>query len=151
MTWITDVWLWLLAMGILIMFSALFSGSEAAMFSLTQRNLKSLARGGVGGRITAKMLRDPEHLLSAVLFWNLLINMTYFAIAAIVGARLENDVNAGRTVAIVFTIASLLTIIFFSEMLPKSVAVLAPLRISILLGPPLSLAIRMVGPVVPLV
>ena len=121
------------------------------MFSLTQRNLKSLARGGVGGRITATLLRDPEHLLSAILFWNLLINMTYFAIAAIVGARLENDVNAGRTVAIAFTVVSLLSIIFFSEMLPKSVAVLAPLRISIMLAPPLSLAVRMVGPVVPLV
>lgn len=121
------------------------------MFSLTQRNLKRLARGGVGGRITATLLRDPEHLLSAILFWNLLINMTYFAIAAIVGARLENDVNAGRTVAIAFTVVSLLSIIFFSEMLPKSVAVLAPLRISIMLGPPLSLAVRMVGPVVPLV
>ncbi|MAI71186.1 MAG: hemolysin activation protein [Rhodopirellula sp.] len=138
-------------MGILIMFSALFSGSEAAMFSLTKRNLKRLTRGGVGGRITAKMLRDPEHLLSAVLFWNLLINMTYFAIAAIVGTRLENNVDAGRTVAIAFTIVSLLSIIFFSEMLPKSVAVLAPLRISIMLGPPLSLAVRMVGPIVPLV
>ena len=121
------------------------------MFSLTQRNLKRLARGGVGGRITATLLRDPEHLLSAILFWNLLINMTYFAIAAIVGARLENDVNAGRTVAIAFTVVSLLSIIFFSEMLPKSVAVLAPLRISIMLAPPLSLAVRMVGPVVPLV
>jgi CBS domain containing-hemolysin-like protein len=138
-------------MGVLIVFSALFSGSEAAMFSLTQRNRKSLSRGGVGGRITARMLQDPEHLLSAVLFWNLLINMTYFAIAAIVGARLENDANAGRTVAVAFTIVSLLSIIFFSEMLPKSVAVLAPLRISIMLGPPLSMAVRMVSPVVPLV
>ena len=118
MNWITDVWLWLLAMGVLIMFSALFSGSEAAMFSLTQRNRKSLARGGVGGRVAARMLQDPEHLLSAVLFWNLLINMTYFAIAAIVGARLENDQSAGRTVAVAFTIVSLLSIIFFSEMLP---------------------------------
>ena len=36
-------------------------------------------------------------------------------------------------------------------MLPKSVAVLAPLRITIMLGPPLSLAVRMVSPVVPLV
>ena len=151
MNWITDVWLWLLAMGVLIMFSALFSGSEAAMFSLTQRSRKSLARGGVGGRVAARMLQDPEHLLSAVLFWNLLINMTYFAIAAIVGARLENDQSAGRTVAVAFTIVSLLSIIFFSEMLPKSVAVLAPLRISIMLGPPLSLAVGMVSPVMPLV
>ena len=151
MNWITDVWLWLIAMGVLIVFSALFSGSEAAMFSLNHRSRKSLSRGGVGGRITARMLKDPEHLLSAVLFWNLLINMTYFAIAAIVGGRLENDESAGRTVAIAFTIVSLLSIIFFSEMLPKSVAVLAPLRFSIMLGPPLSLAVRMVSPIVPLV
>ena len=121
------------------------------MFSLTQRSRKSLARGGVGGRVAARMLQDPEHLLSAVLFWNLLINMTYFAIAAIVGSRLENDPSAGRTVAVAFTVVSLLSIIFFSEMLPKSVAVLAPLRISIMLAPPLSLAVGMVSPVVPLV
>ncbi|MDE0862572.1 MAG: CNNM domain-containing protein [Rubripirellula sp.] len=151
MNWITDVWLWLLAMGILIVFSALFSGSEAAMFSLNHRSRKSLTRAGVGGRITAKMLADPEHLLSAVLFWNLLINMTYFAIAAIVGSRLENDISLGRPVAVAFTVVSLLAIIFFSEMLPKSVAVLTPVRIAVMLGPPLSLAVRMVSPVLPLV
>ena len=138
-------------MGILIVFSALFSGSEAAMFSLNHRSRKSLTRAGVGGRITAKMLADPEHLLSAVLFWNLLINMTYFAIAAIVGSRLENDISLGRPVAVAFTVVSLLAIIFFSEMLPKSVAVLAPVRIAVMLGPPLSLAVRMVSPVLPLV
>ncbi len=98
-----------------------------------------------------ELLEDPERLLSAILFWNLLINMTYFAIAAIIGARLELDETAGRTVAIVFTMLSLLAIIFFSEMLPKSVAVLAPMRLSVLVGPPLSLAVRMVSPVLPLV
>ena len=97
------------------------------------------------------MLADPEHLLSAVLFWNLLINMTYFAIAAIVGSRLENDISLGRPVAVAFTVVSLLAIIFFSEMLPKSVAVLAPVRIAVMLGPPLSLAVRLVSPVLPLV
>ncbi|WP_372899679.1 transporter associated domain-containing protein, partial [Stieleria sp.] len=44
-----------------------------------------------------------------------------------------------------------LTIIFFSEMLPKSVAVLSPLRLSTLVGPPLALAVRVVSPVLPLV
>jgi CBS domain containing-hemolysin-like protein len=44
-----------------------------------------------------------------------------------------------------------LTIIFFSEMLPKSVAVLAPEKLSMLVGPPLSIAVRVVSPVLPLV
>lgn len=138
-------------MGVLILFSALFSGSEAALFSLNRRGRRRLARAGVAGRIASNLLADPERLLSAILFWNLLINMTYFAIAAIMGGRLEADPETGRSTAILFTAASLLTIIFFSEMLPKSFAVLAPEKLSMLVGPPLSIAVRVVGPVLPLV
>jgi Mg2+/Co2+ transporter CorB len=138
-------------MGVLVVFSAFFSGSEAALFSLNHRSRKGLARAGIGGRIASKLLEDPERLLSAILFWNLLINMTYFAIAAIIGAKLETDGAAGRSIAVVFTMVSLLAIIFFSEMLPKSVAVLAPVRLAVLLGVPLSLAVRVVSPVLPLV
>ena len=83
MTWIADVWLWLLAMGVLILFSALFSGSEAALFSIHRRGRRQLVRFGVGGRIASDWLEESERLLSAILFWNLLINMIYFAIAAI--------------------------------------------------------------------
>lgn len=151
MTGLAEVTPWLLAMGVLIVFSALFSGSEAALFSLTPRSRKSLNRAGIGGRIASGLLEDPERLLSAILFWNLLINMTYFAIAAIVGKKIEVSPSGGNTFAIIFTIVSLLTIIFFSEMLPKSLAVLAPLRLSVLVGPPLSLAVRIVSPALPLV
>ena len=142
------VWPWLLAMGVLICLSALFSGSEAALFSLKQRGRKRLARSGLGGRVASRLLDDPENLLSAILFWNLLINMTYFAIAAIVGSRLE---SSGKSAFLLFTIASLLTIIFLSEMLPKSIAVLSPVRASVLVGPPLSVAVRVVRPVLPVV
>jgi Mg2+/Co2+ transporter CorB len=151
LSWIAEVWPWLVAMGVLVLLSALFSGSEAALFSLNHRSRKSLARAGIGGRIASRLLEHPERLLSAILFWNLLINMTYFAIAAIVGSRLEGAPSAGRSVAVLFTIVSLLAIIFFSEMLPKSVAVLAPMRLSVLVGAPLSLAVRLVSPLLPLV
>ncbi len=138
-------------MTVLIVLSALFSGSEAALFSLTPRSRKNLDRAGLGGRIASRLLKDPERLLSAILFWNLLINMTYFAIAAIVGGKIERDPESSHSLAILFTISSLMTIIFFSEMLPKSLAVLAPLRLSVLVGPPLSLAVRIVSPALPLV
>ena len=151
MTWVAEAWPWLLAMCVLILLSALFSGSEAALFSLNHRGRKSLFRTGTGGRTAAKLLQQPERLLSAILFWNLLINMTYFAIAAIIGSRLELDERAGPSVAFVFTAVSLLTIIFFSEMLPKSVAVLAPLKISALVSAPLALAVKAVSPILPLV
>ena len=138
-------------MSVLIFFSEFFSGSEAALFSLHTRGRRQVSRGGVSGRTASKLLEDPESLLSAILFWNLLINMTYFAIAAILGGRLESDPEMGSSRAIAFTIASLLAIIFFSEMLPKSFAVLSPVKLSIFVGAPLSLAVQMVRPALPLV
>ena len=138
-------------MAVLVLLSALFSGSEAALFSLTPRHRRQLPRSGVGGRIADRLLSDSERLLSAILFWNLLINMTYFAIASIVASRMESDEDAGASMTLVFTAASLLTLIFFSEMLPKSLAVLSPIRASILIAPPLSLAVQLVSPFLPLV
>ena len=80
---------WLPAMAVLILASAFFSGSEAAFFSLQTSDRaddsdrkRSLAVG--------RLLQKPERLLSAILFWNLLINMAYFAVASIVGTQLRN-------------------------------------------------------------
>ncbi|MCO8120335.1 CNNM domain-containing protein [Stieleria sp. TO1_6] len=142
---------WLVPMLVLILLSALFSGSEAALFSLTPRHRRQLSRSGVGGRIADRLLADSERLLSAILFWNLLINMTYFAIASIVAGKLESSVAGGTSVAVLFTAISLLTIIFFSEMLPKSIAVLSPVQASILIAGPLSVAVRVVSPLLPLI
>jgi CBS domain containing-hemolysin-like protein len=139
---------WLALMAALIVLSAFFSGSEAALFSLRARDRRALARGPIGGRVAIRLLEDPENLLSAVLFWNLLINMTYFAIAAIVGSKIESQ---GRTAVFGFTVASLFTIIFFSEMLPKSIAVLSPRRFSQFAGPPLVLAVNILRPLLPTV
>ncbi|WP_145090177.1 CNNM domain-containing protein [Rosistilla carotiformis] len=133
---------------LLILMSAFFSGSEAALFSLQpldRRRLKSNKRDGP--RIE-HLLMDPERLLSAVLFWNLIINMAYFGIVSIAGKRLESIGEA--RFAIGFTLFSLLLIIFFSEMLPKSVAVKNPTKIAVWVARPLSLSIRIVSPALPL-
>jgi CBS domain containing-hemolysin-like protein len=148
-SWLAESSPLLLAMCVLILLSALFSGSEAALFSLSTRDKKLLRRGGLGGQIATRLLEHPEPLLSAILFWNLLINMTYFSLAAILGSRLE--VEFGRSQAVLLTAVSLLAIIFFSEMLPKSFAVLVPVRLSVVLAPPLSMAVRVVRPVLPIV
>jgi len=142
---------WLIPMAALIVLSAFFSGSEAALFSLRTRDRRALSRGGTAGRVANALLNDPERLLSAILFWNLLINMVYFGIASIVGGRLERAEQGGGAAAVIFTVASLLTIIFFSEMLPKSLAVVSPVRLSYFIGPPMTLAVRIVAPLLPLI
>jgi putative hemolysin len=142
---------WLVPMSLLLISSGLMSGSEAALFSLRDRELKQLARGNKAARLAANLLQKPEELLSGVLFWNLLVNLTYFTLVGIVGAKLEASPQAGAGVAVTFTVLNLLIVIFFSEMLPKSVAVLAPQRIATLCSIPVALTLKVVRPALPVV
>ncbi|QDU97347.1 CNNM domain-containing protein [Lignipirellula cremea] len=138
---------WLLAMLVLIFASAFFSSSEAALFSLRPRDRTAMGEGGRAQRAAIHLLEDPERLLSAVLFWNLATNMIYFAIASIVGIQIER--SSGSTASASFAFGALLTIIFLSEMLPKSLAVLRPRRLATLLSLPLALTVRAADPLMP--
>ncbi len=141
---------WLVAMLALMGFSGFFSASEAALFSLRVGDRERLAAGNASQRRAARLLDDPDRLLAAILFWNLVINMTFFAIVAVVGLRLEDDPDMGHTVPAAFASVSLLAVIFFSEMLPKSFGVLINYRLASWLGLPLSLSVRVLDPFVPL-
>jgi CBS domain containing-hemolysin-like protein len=139
----------LIAMILLIGCSAFFSGAEAALFFLPPRDRRELREGTPAQQAAAWLLTDPDRLLSAVLFWNLVINVTYFAIASIAAMHLGKRATAGQLQVIVFALVSLLAIIFFSEMLPKTLAVLSPRRISSLVGLPLAITVRAVDPLMP--
>jgi CBS domain containing-hemolysin-like protein len=141
---------WLIAMVALIACSGFFSASEAALFSLRLRDRERLAAGGTSQQLAARLLNDPDRLLSAVLFWNLVVNMIYFAIVSVVGLRLEKNESVGHSYAAGFAAVSLLAIIFFSEMLPKSVGVLINRKLAGMLGAPLTVAVRTLDPVMPL-
>ncbi len=138
---------WLAAMVILIGFSGFFSASEAALFCLRWPDRRALAAGSRAQRLAEHLLSDPDRLLTAVLFWNLVANVTYFAIATIAAAQLVGTV--GRSVIVGFTFGSILVLIFFSEMLPKSLAVLWPGTFSTLVSIPLAAAVRAVDPILP--
>jgi len=138
------------AMLALMACSAFFSASEAALFYLPSRDRRSMASGTRGEQIAISLLQDADRLLSAVLFWNLVINVTYFALASIVSIRMEDSSQLGQTWAVGFAIVSLMGIIFFSELLPKSIAVLIPRQLARLLSLPLALTVRAVDPIMPL-
>jgi putative hemolysin len=89
---------------------------------------------------------DPDRLLTAVLFWNLLVNLGYFTLAAVVVIHWNHE---GRTtLAGVFTVAALLTIIALGEMLPKNLAVLMPRRLAVLVAVPLAALVRAIDPLI---
>ncbi len=136
---------WLIAMGLLIGCSAFFSASEAALFSLTSQDRRELAGGTLAQQIAAGLLADPDRLLSAVLFWNLVTNITYFALASI----LERHFATTTSGVWALRLGSLLAIIFFSEMLPKCLGVLIAKRLATAISLPLATAVRSVDPIMP--
>ena len=146
---LVDVFPWLAAMLILMVSSGLFSASEAALFSLHARDRRALQTGSTAARQAARLLEDPVRLLSAILFWNLVANVLYFAIVAIVGLQIGRSTPNGQSAAFLFSSLALVLIIFFSEMLPKSLGVLLAPRLSRLIAVPIAVAVRAVDPLLP--
>ncbi len=127
--------------------SGFFSGSETALFYLSRDELRLLQVGKPRERVVAQLLRDPDRLLTAVLFWNLLINLTYFAISVVLARQLASEGHA--TLAGVMSVASLASIIAFGEVVPKSLAVVFHRRIAVLVSWPLAIAVRLLDPILP--
>lgn len=144
-----DYWFELTTMAVLVAASAFFSGSEAALFSLSRSDRTDMAGGSAADRRAAGLLTRPERLLTAILFWNLVVNLTYYALAEVVAMRLRKDLDPSAWAPTLFTLEALFAIILLSEVLPKSLAVLRPRWLSGLVSGPLSLATRLVDPLLP--
>ncbi len=140
---------WLLAMVALIALSGTLSCSEAALFSLTRAQRQSLGQGNPAQRLAASLLENADELLTAILFWNLLINIVYFTLVSVVGLQIQEDDGLPPTMPAVFGFGALLAIIMFGEMLPKSLGVLQPMLLATVLGVPVALAMKAILPVTP--
>ncbi|MCH8243921.1 MAG: DUF21 domain-containing protein [Planctomycetes bacterium] len=131
----------------LIVASGFFSGSETALFYLSHDEMRTLQSGRSRERAVASLLSEPDRLLTAVLFWNLVINLAYFSVSLVVSYGLNNADHP--LVAVGFSVFSLLLIIVFGEVLPKSIAVVMRHGLATLVVWPLSAAVRVLDPVTP--
>ncbi|MCA9014617.1 MAG: DUF21 domain-containing protein [Planctomycetaceae bacterium] len=137
-----------LALFALICASGFFSGSETAIFYLSRKELRQFSKGKPSEQIVAALAADADRLLTAVLFWNLLINLSYFAVAGVIAKKLA---DAGMTAgAGFFSVGSLLAIILFGEVLPKSMSIVFRKKIAIMVSWPLAISVRLLDPIIPL-
>ncbi|RMH02764.1 MAG: DUF21 domain-containing protein [Planctomycetota bacterium] len=103
--------------------SAVFSGSEAALFTLAGRTASPVPR------MARDLLRDPAGALTAILLGNLLVNLAFFAAAAAWGAGL------GRSGQAAAAAGAVLAVVVAGEILPKLLAHRAPHRAAVVLLP----------------
>lgn len=114
-----------IALVILLILSAFFSGSETGLMSLNRYRMRHLAQQGHrGAKQAEKLLSRTDVLLSLILICNNLVNITASAIATMIGMQLSGE--AGVAIA-----TGLLTFVMlvFSEILPKTIAAIYPERI----------------------
>lgn len=113
---------------ICLVLSAYFSGSETGLLSINKYRLRFLAeQGNKGAQKAEKLLEKPDTLLSFILIFNNLVNISASAIATMIGMRLYGD--AGVAIA-----TGLLTFVMlvFSEIFPKTVAAMHPEKVGLI-------------------
>jgi len=113
---------------VLLSFSALFSASETAFFSLSHVELEEMKPEG---RVR-RLLRNPDRLLVTILFGNTLVNTGAGALGALLALHLARTLgfNEGRSIALEVGAVTLVVLVF-GEVTPKMFAmqknrVLAP-------------------------
>ncbi|HEU4438292.1 MAG TPA: hemolysin family protein [Methylomirabilota bacterium] len=112
----------LIALGILLLFSAILSGAEAAYFSLGRTRLKELAEQGEPRGPLTPLLEQPHELLVTLLVGITVVNIGASALAAAIAEELFG--SHGLAIAIA-AMVFLLTV--FGEILPMTLAVEYPL------------------------
>lgn len=120
-----------------LLFSALFSGSEVAFFSLiNQQDL--LTEGETEGTVDnliVRMLERPRRLLSAILIGNTFANIVASVLAAVVTGNLAAYFGLSEVlVYIVEIIVLTFMILILSEITPKIIAINNPLKAARKLG-----------------
>ncbi len=134
-----------IALGILILISAYFSGSETGMMALNRYRLRHLENEKhKGAKRVSKLLKRPDRLIGLILIGNNLVNIAAASIATVIGIRYFGDVYGMLASTVVLT----LVILIFAEVTPKTLAALYPEKIAFPSSIILSLLLKLLFPLV---
>lgn len=127
----------------LLVLSALFSGAETALFSLTWIERRRLEeKHPRGGKVVADLLKHPRRALVSILIGNNVVNTAAAAIATLLALRYFDAQGIGLMVA-AFTIV----LIFVGEVLPKVFSVRHNEKIALITAPFLELLAVLLLPI----
>lgn len=133
-----------LATGLSIIISALCSIAEAALYSMSISHIEVLAESGKGyGKVLKRLKNDIHKPIIAILTLNTIANTMGAALAGAMAAELFGNKYLGWFSAI-FT----LSILFFSEIVPKTAGVAYSKEIGPLMAYPLLGLVKIFSPII---
>lgn len=117
----SDLILVAVVLPVLMAASGVISGSESAIFGLTQADRVALRKHSPGALASVEaLMRRPRSLLTAILLVNNLVNVTYFTVASMVIIGLEK--RGEHAAAAALGVGSLLALVLFGEVIAKTTA-----------------------------
>lgn len=132
---------------LLLISSAFFSGSETALFSLSDYQRRELARSpSLAGSIITRLLGETRPLLITLLMSNMVINVLFFVITTVLLIHVGRSDWAGPLVVATLSVVVVLALILFGEVLPKLVAARSAETVCKLAAVPLWVVHRALSP-----
>lgn len=123
---------------LLTLFSAFFSGSETALFSLSPMTVKSYAHGTKRKRLIASLIAKPRELLVTLFICTTLTNILI--------QNLFSNQGGMDSSWLYRVIAPLIVTLFFGEILPKSTAFSNNIKIAHIVAPTIHIVAILLGP-----
>ncbi len=106
----------------LLLVSAFFSGSESALMRLNRYRLQHLVKKKHKGAIKAhELLKRPDRLLNLIRLGDHFVNILAASLVTLIAIRLGGDETIAAAIALLT-----LTVLIFSEVIPKTLGALKP-------------------------
>jgi CBS domain containing-hemolysin-like protein len=135
---------YIITLVVLIGFSAFFSASEIAIFSIGHAKLKALVNAKTTGSKNLEYLKtNPKKTLITILIGNNIVNITASAIATMLAINVFGDIGTGIATGVM-----VLLILVFGEISPKAYATHNAEKIALMSAPILILFMRILYPIV---
>ena len=137
-------WITALAILVLLVLSAFFSGSETALTAASRGKLRAQAdKGSKGAALALGITEDNERLIGSVLLGNNLVNILATSLATALFTRLLGE--GGVALA---TLLMTFLVLIFAEVLPKTYAITNAETAAARVSPAIRLVVLLFAPVV---
>ncbi len=134
----------IIALVILLMFSAFFSASETALMSLSKIRLRHMVESEIkGAALIDKLLKNPSKLLGAILVGNNIANIGSSALATSIAIK-----YLGATGVAIATAVMTILVLIFGEITPKSLDAQNSEKIALRVAGPIRLITFLLNPII---
>lgn len=132
----------------LLFCSAIVSGAEVALFSLSQKDINETLQANVSkGKIISELLEKPKKLLATLLVANNFINIGVVILFSFVGRDLFAAVASPVLKFILEVIVVTFLLLLFGEVLPKVYASRNNIKFAKLIAYPVSVLDKLLSPI----